>query len=300
MSAVFSVPDTVSVMATRPDTNPDALGDARAPAVGYVQVGEVELYHEVRGSGDPVLLVGAADEDAETYRGIADRLADSCTVVTYDRRGTGRSGYKGWPSDSGQHADDAATLISESTLDRVTVFGASAGGIVALSLALRHPERLKTVLCFEPGIFSATQDAEALRVRVESAVQEHLRSHPHDWSGATEELGRAAASSLPETTSLFSAPPDKEWFHLRTNASAESLIRGDLPLTRERFDPDAIANSPINLRFAYGTGSLPVFKEIASHLAAIRGEEPDAVQGMGHLAFYQPDSVAAYIRSRLR
>jgi pimeloyl-ACP methyl ester carboxylesterase len=177
--------------------------------------------------------VGAADEDAEIYRGIAERLADSSTVVTYDRRGTRRSGSRGWPSDSARHADDAAALISKLGLDHVTVFGASAGGIVALSLALRHPERLKTALCYEPGIFSATEEGEALRVRVESAVQELLRSHPRDWSGASVELGRAAASSIPETTSLFSTPLDKEWFALRTGANAESLIRGDVPLTRE-------------------------------------------------------------------
>lgn len=286
-------------MATRPNTNPDTLEDAAEPAVGYVRVGEVELYYEIRGSGDPIVLVGAADEDAEIYRGIAERLADSSTVVTYDRRGTGRSGSRDWPSDSRRHADDAAALIRNLGLDNVTIFGASAGGIVALSLALRHPGRLKTVLCYEPGVFSATEDAEALRVRVESAVEEHLRSHPDDWSGASEELGRAAASTLPETTSLFSAPPDREWFELRTEANAESLIRGDLPLTREGFDPDAIANSPVNLRFSFGTASLPVFKEIASHLAAMRGEKSEAVHGMGHLAFYQPDSVVAYIRSWL-
>lgn len=286
-------------MAFSRDANPDTLEDAAEPAVGYVQVGEIELYYEIRGSGDPILLVGAADEDAEVYRGIAERLAASSTVVTYDRRGTGRSGSWGWPSDSGRHADDAAALLSSLGLDNITIFGASAGGIVALSLALRHPAKLKTVLCYEPGVFSATDDAEALRVRVEFAVQEYLRSHPGDWSGATQELGRAAASSLPETTSLFSAPPDKEWFALRTDANAESLIRGDLPLTRERFDPDAIADAPVNLRFAYGTASLPVFMEIASQLAAPRRDKPDPVHGMGHLAFYQPDSVIAYIRDWL-
>ena len=284
-------------MASRPDANPDMLGHAAEPAVGYVEVGEVELYYEVRGSGTPILVIGAADEDAEIYRGIAERLADSSTVVTYDRRGTGRSGSIGWPSDSGRHAEDAAALITSLGLDDVTVFGASAGGIVALSLALRHPTGLKTVLCYEPGVFSATEEAEALRARVESAVQEHLRSHPEDWSGATEELGRAAASSLPDTTNMFSAPPDKEWFARRTNDNAESLIRGDVPLTRERFDPDAVAKSPVNLRFAYGTASHPIFEQIASHLAVIRGEKADAIDGLGHLAFYQPNAVTTYIRN---
>lgn len=284
-------------MLNRPDANPDTLRHAAKPIVGSVDVGEVSLYYEMRGSGVPALVIGAADEDAEVYRGIAERLADTCTVVTYDRRGTGRSGSIAWPSDSGRHADDAAALIGTLGLEDVIVFGASAGGIVALRLALRHPTRLNTVLCYEPGIFTATEDAEAFHVRVESAVQEHLRSHPDDWSGANEELGRAAASSLPDTTSLFSAPPDKEWFTRRTIGNAESLIRGDMPLTGERFDADAVANSPVNLRFAYGTASHPIFEQIASHLAAMRGESADPIHGMGHLAFYQPDAVTSYIRS---
>lgn len=47
-----------------------------------------------------MVLIGAADDDAEFYRGIADRLAAHWRVVTYDRRGTRRSGREGWPSDS--------------------------------------------------------------------------------------------------------------------------------------------------------------------------------------------------------
>lgn len=284
-------------MPNRPDANPDTLGHAAEPVVGYVEVGKVELYYEMRGSGIPILIIGAADEDAEIYRGVAERLADTSTVVTYDRRGTRRSGSVAWPSDSGRHADDAEALIGSLGLEGVVVFGASAGGIVALRLALRHPTRLKTVLCYEPGIFSATEAAEALRVRVESAVEEHLRSHPDDWSGAAEELGRAAASSLPDTMSLFASPPDKKWFARRTIDNAESLIRGDVRLTRETFDPDAVANSAVNLRFAYGTASHPIFEQIASHLAAMRGESPDPIHGMGHLAFYHPDAVTSYIRN---
>jgi hypothetical protein len=77
---------------------------------------------------------------------------------------------------------------------------------------------------------------------------------------------------------------------------AESLIRGDVPLTRERFDPDAVAKC-VNLRFAYGTASHPIFEQIASHLAAIPCEKADAIDGLGHLAFYQLDAVTTYIRN---
>jgi pimeloyl-ACP methyl ester carboxylesterase len=277
--------------------NPDVLAGAAEPVVRYVDVGQGDLYTEVRGSGEPVLIVGAADEDAEIYRGIAERLAGSNTVVTYDRRGTGRSDKSGWPSDSVRHADDAAALIESLDFSGVTVLGASAGGVVALRLALRRPELLKTVLCFEPGIFHIAEGGESLRSEVVRAVENHLRDHPEDWVGATDSLGRAAVSSISDRTSLFTPPPGREWFFRHAAAHAESLIRGDMALTGEHFDYDEVADCPINLRFSYGTSSLPIFRSIAKALAELRNEQPDMLDGVSHGLFLHPEEATQYIAS---
>lgn len=275
--------------------NPDALVGAADPTIETVEIEGALIYTEVRGSGDPVLLIGAADEDAEMYRGIAERLAVSNTVVTYDRRGTGRSDRAGWPSDSARHADDAAALIMSLDLRDVVVFGASAGGIVALRLALLHPNLLNAVLSFEPGIFGVAEGGEELRRRVEHAVNDHLESKPGDWQGATDALGREAVSSVDDMTSLFTPPPGKEWFVRHAAASAESLIRGDLPLTKESFDPNSVADCPITLRFSHGTASLPILGAVATSLAALRDESPDVLEGASHSIFYHPDQATEYI-----
>jgi len=282
---------------TSSGVNPDALFGAADPTVHWIEVDGARIYTEVRGSGAPVLLIGAADEEAEVYRGIAERLAESHTVVTYDRRGTGRSDDVEWPSDSARHADDAAALITSLNLGDVVVLGASAGGIVALRLALLYPNPLKAVLSYEPGIFGIAEGGEVLRRRVEHAVDHHLKSHPGDWQGATDALGREAVRSVDDLTSLFTPPPGKEWFVGRTDANAESLILGDLPLTGEGFDPDAIADCPITLRFSHGTASLPIFGNIATELAALRHETPDVLEGASHSIFYHPNQAAHYIRS---
>jgi pimeloyl-ACP methyl ester carboxylesterase len=291
-------PRNVAGVSTQ-ERNPDALPDGQEPVIRRVPVGGTTLHVEEQGSGAAVLLIGAADEDAEFYRGIADRLASGCRVVTYDRRGTRRSGREGWPTDSARHADDAAELIGCLGMEDVTVLGASAGGLVALGLGLRHPDLVKTVLCFEPGLFRATDEGRALLLQVEPAVEEHLAAHPGDWSGAVDALGRAAVGSLSDTSSLFTPPEGKEWFAGRADANAEALVRGDLLLTRETFDLAAVGDCPINLRFAYGTASLPVFLGIATRLAACRGASPDALEGLGHSVFYHPDPTAEYIRSWL-
>lgn len=281
------------------DTNPDALLDGQEPVGRQVPVGATVLYVEEQGSGAAVLLIGAADEDAEFYRGIADRLASDCRVVTYDRRGTRRSGREGWPSDSARHADDAADLISSLGLEDVTVLGASAGGIVALRLALRHADLVRNVLCFEPGAFQVTDEGRKLQDRGTASVEEHLESHPGDWIGAVDALGRAAASSLADVSSLFTPPTGREWFALRADENAEALIRGDLPITQEQFDLKAVADCHTNLRFAYGGASHPVFHGIAAVLAASRSQTPDRLEVVGHGVFQHPETTVSYILGSL-
>lgn len=286
---------SVQEVATSSDMNPDALHGAAAPTVNRIAVEGARIYTEVRGSGDPVLLIGAADEDAEIYRGIAERLAAFNTVVTYDRRGTGRSDRVNWPSDSARHADDAAALIRSLNLKDVVVFGPSAGGIVALRLALRHPQPLKAVLAYEPGVFVVAEGGDALRRGIEGVVKDRLESHPGDWQGAVDALGREAVSSVDDMTSLFTPHPGKEWFVRRTAANAESLIRGDLPLTKETFDANAIADCLVTLRFSHGTASLPIFRAVATNLAALRKEGPDVLEGASHSIFYHPDQATEYV-----
>jgi pimeloyl-ACP methyl ester carboxylesterase len=280
------------------DFNPHALGDGPQARIAHYEVAGTRLYAEVRGSGPAVLLIGAADEDAEFYRPVAERLAGELTVVTYDRRGTRRSGREDWPGGgSAQHADDAAALLAALGIDRVTVVGFSAGAIVALQVALRHPQLVQTAFCFEPGYFRLVPGGATFQRLAQTTVEDHLAAHPDDWAGASAALGRAAAGSLePSSRGLFTPPEGQEWYGDRGDANAEALLRGDLPLTREAVGDEEVASCPANIRFAYGTASLSIFEEITSHLAAARGTTPDPLEGVGHGAFFHPEAIAAYIR----
>ena len=59
--------------------------------MALLAVNGAELYHEVRGSGPPVLLIMGFTGDGGHFETLAELLADEFTVVTYDRRGNGRS-----------------------------------------------------------------------------------------------------------------------------------------------------------------------------------------------------------------
>lgn len=276
--------------------NPDALVDAPSPRRGRYAVNGTWLYAEVRGSGPRVLVIGAADEDAEIWRPVAERLVGR-TVVTYDRRGTRRSGRHDWPGGgSAQHADDADGLLEALGIDATAVFGASAGGIVAIQLALRHPHLVRKALVFEPGYFRLADGGEELQVASTQVVARYLDENPTDWAGAVEALSRwAAGETEPGGRGALSAPEGKEWYDQRAAENAEALVRGDIPMTGESIDEAEFGAIPVDFRFAFGTESRPLFRQIVTRLAALRAAPVDALHGVGHLAYIDPESVSAYL-----
>lgn len=75
-------------------------------------------------------------------------------------------------------------------------------------------------------------------------------------------------------------------------------MRDDLAvLTWERVDETELASADLDIRFLFGTESLPVFRAIATRLAAVRNASPIAVEGAGHLVHYDPDLAAAHLRA---
>lgn len=278
--------------------NPDAVPGAPPPAVSTYRVNGTRLYAEVRGAGPAVLIIPGGGEDAEVWRGVAERLEDR-TVVTYDRRGTLRSGREDWPGGgSPQHADDAAALLDALSLGDVTVFGGSSAAIIAMQLAIRHPSMIRRVLAYEPGYFGVLPRGAAFRGPATVAVRKHLERHPGDWPGAYAAFAEAASASAPSAkpAGFLAAPPGQEWYDRRGDLDAEPLVRDDIPIiTAETPDAAALAALPTDLRFAHGTDSPAIFREIVVRLAAMRGTIPDVLKGMGHMLYFHPDEAAAYI-----
>ncbi|MCU1371739.1 MAG: alpha/beta hydrolase fold protein [Ilumatobacteraceae bacterium] len=91
-----------------------------------------------------VIVHGAMDRGASFGR--VTRHLDGLHVIRYDRRGYGRSAACA-PGTLDDHVDDLLAVIDGR---RVTVFGHSIGGVIALVAAERAPERVASVLAYEP------------------------------------------------------------------------------------------------------------------------------------------------------
>jgi pimeloyl-ACP methyl ester carboxylesterase len=164
------------------------------------------------------LLIHGGGEDSSMLAGQASVLADAgFEVITYDRRGTGRSGPDQWPGNgAAQHADDAATILSSLRADPAVVVGVSSGGIVGLQLAARHPSKVAHVVAWEPPVIGVLPGGASIAAAIMEPITAYLAHHPGDYVGAQALL-------LSEIVGFPVSPDDPGFAAARANA--EPMIR---------------------------------------------------------------------------
>ena len=141
-----------------------------------IQVNGIRIYYEKRGRGPAVLFVFGATGDAGHWTTVADILADTYAVLTYDRRGNSRSHRPpGWTSTTiGEQADAAAALLRGLDLDPAIVFGTSAAASILADLCLRHPHVLRGAIFHEPAFPSGIPNADAVRAGRKALIEESM------------------------------------------------------------------------------------------------------------------------------
>jgi pimeloyl-ACP methyl ester carboxylesterase len=98
--------------------------------------------YAVDGNGPPVLLIHGVGARLENWEGAAAVLARHFKVIRYDLRGHGKSSKVPGPYSLDMFADDAAALLDHLGIARAHVAGHSLGGMIAITLACRHKQRV--------------------------------------------------------------------------------------------------------------------------------------------------------------
>lgn len=109
-------------------------------------VGDVTLYYETLGTGVPLVLIAGLNSDHTLFRSFLPRLAEHQQVIVFDNRGIGRSTGAESRFTMETLADDTAGLLHALEIEQAHVIGVSLGGRIALSLALRHPEAVRSLI----------------------------------------------------------------------------------------------------------------------------------------------------------
>ena len=111
----------------------------------FAEVNGIEMYYRIVGKGPPILLIPGGLSDQHVWDAQLPILARHHTVIVADSRGQGRSTRTTEPLTYGLMADDYVALLDFLQIDKVDLVGWSDGGIIGLDIAMRYPERLKSL-----------------------------------------------------------------------------------------------------------------------------------------------------------
>ncbi len=118
--------------------------------MAHARINGAELWYQVRGSGEPILLHHGYTASRVNWAPVAERLEDRFQVVLMECRGTGASEHTESGYNLAQYAQDVIALLDHLDLARVTFAGHSMGGGIGYLLGLDHPERLARLILMAP------------------------------------------------------------------------------------------------------------------------------------------------------
>ena len=132
------------------------MAHAALPAPTKIIVNGVELHYISAGTGEPVILLHGGQGDYRSWEPQMASLSRYYHVISYSRR------YN-YPNQNPQtatnhsalvEAADLAALIKALRLKRANLVGTSMGAATALTLAIEHPDMVRSLVLAEPPILA--------------------------------------------------------------------------------------------------------------------------------------------------
>ncbi|WP_440710889.1 alpha/beta fold hydrolase [Herbiconiux sp. YIM B11900] len=174
-----------------------------------VAIGGVELYAEVAGPerGEPVLLLHGGFCSLESMRAQFEALAVSHRVHAFERPGHGRSADIGEDYSYDRSLSDTLGYLDAQGLGSAHLVGYSDGAIIGLLLALRHPERVRSLVAIsanlDPSGFTFSDSADPATAVVLAPARE--RAPDATSTGHTEQRASVGpyTESEPDTERML-------------------------------------------------------------------------------------------------
>ena len=253
------------------------LAQSPAPAPAREATADLPGVHlfftDSGGNGEPVVFVHAATGSSRVWeyqRPVF--MKRGFRVITYDRRGYGRSVADPAGPQPGTGADDLNALMDYLKIDRFHLVGTAAGGFVAWDYALSFPKRLRSLVV--ANSIGGVQDAEYQAAMQRLRTPDFLAMSPD-----MRELGPAYRVSNPtgadrwreleRTARPTSAQPPPQTFRNRvTFALLETISVPTLLMTG---DADMYAPPPIMRMFA----------------AHVKGSKAVVIPESGHSGYWE-------------
>ena len=149
----------------------------------YIKANGINMYYEEQGSGDPVLLIMGITAPGSVWEKHADYWKQSFRCIMPDNRGVGFTDKPDGAYTTAQMADDMAALLEALDIKEAQVVGVSMGSTIAQQMALRHPDKVKSIALLCPW---ARCDRKAVAVFHHMMHAKRLR--PEEFSNFAQQL----------------------------------------------------------------------------------------------------------------
>jgi pimeloyl-ACP methyl ester carboxylesterase len=218
----------------------------------------LELEYELRGSGEPVVLIhwGLSAAWAEPLMG-EPALAARYRLLSYHRAGFAGSGRIQGPISIAEHAAHCALLMRHLGIERAHVVGHSSSAVIALQLALDFPYAVHTLTLMEPArpVPPTEEQAAFIRDFVAPAVQ---RYRAGDKAGAVDTFARGVFGPDYRGPLEQGLPGAFE----QAVADADAFFAQELPaLQRWSFTQEAASRITQRTLAVLGENTAPTFPE---------------------------------------
>lgn len=125
---------------------------ANKPASGAFVHDGVTLYYEIYGEGEPLLLIHGSGGSIGMLAAQIEFFKTHRRVIAMDSRDQGRSSDSTGPLNYERMTDDQAALLEHLKTGPVDVLGWSDGGIEALLLGVRHPNKVRRLVAMAANL----------------------------------------------------------------------------------------------------------------------------------------------------
>ncbi|MBF6046301.1 alpha/beta fold hydrolase [Streptomyces sp. NRRL B-1677] len=261
-----------------------------------VRVRGAELFHEVVGEGEPLVLVHGGLTDHYTWQAVVPALAASFRVLVYDRRGHSGSTRTLGNGVRRDHEDDLAALMETLGFAPAHVAGNSFGASTALGLAVRRPGLFRSLIAHEPPLLGVIRGDDPAHVLVRAAQEGIDTAVALILAGEESEgvrrfmeevaLGPGSWAALPARVRAVLVANSRAFVHEQCDPGWASL-----DLTRlSGFSAPAL--------LTYGTESLPWLPPVTVELSrSVRQAELRGLEGAGHVPqVSHPETYAEMVR----
>jgi pimeloyl-ACP methyl ester carboxylesterase len=205
---------------------------AYATQTGYAPVNGLNMYYEIQGAGQPLVVLHGAFMTIDLMGKLVPALARSRQVIAVEFQGHGHTADIDRAITYEQLADDTNALLRYLDIDQTDVYGYSLGGGVALQLAIRHPQLVRKLILVSASRTSAGMYPDVL-AGVEHTTPELFDGTP--WRAAynrTAPQPEAFPSLVARLQQLDLTPFDWPGEAVRAIAAPTMIIIGDSDGTR--------------------------------------------------------------------